>query len=130
MEDVKDREDDELVRLENSLMSGIPCDNAYFMSVYTTCMEIIEDRVINTELNKRILRPAVKAVERALVGGMFRIDLVAITLLKDVPNLLNHSKLKKLATQQNTVLNSLELCEGKSFMQPRTYINYLCKVAK
>ena len=130
MEDVKDREDDELVRLENSLMSGIPCDNAYFMSVYTTCMEIIEDRVINTELKKRILRPAVKAVERALVGGMFRIDLVAITLLKDVPNLLNHPKLKKLATQQNTVLNSLELCEGKSFMQPRTYINYLGKVAK
>ena len=65
MEDVKDREDDELIRLENSLMSGIPCDNAYFMSVYTTCMEIIEDRVINTELKKRILRPAVKAVERA-----------------------------------------------------------------
>ena len=130
MEDVKDREDDELVRLENSLMSGIPCDNAYFMSVYTTCMEIIEDRVINTELKKRILRPAVKAIERALVGGMFRIDLVAITLLKDVPNLLNHPKLKKLATQQNIVLNSLELCEGKSFMQPRTYMNYLCKVAR
>lgn len=130
MEEVIENIDLELEQLENSLRAGVPYENEYFMSVYTTCMDIIEDRVKDTELKKAILRPAVRALEYATKDGMFKVELLAIALLKDVPNLLGSKKLKKLATSRNTVLRSLEVCAGKSFMKPRTFIGYLCNLVK
>ena len=122
--------DEELESLENSLRAGVPYENEYFMSVYTTCMDIIEDRVKDVELKKEILRPAVRALEYATKDGMFKVELLAISLLKDVPNLQGHKKLKKLATSRNTVLNALEKCAGMSFMKPRTFVGYLCSLLK
>ena len=123
---------EDLQKIENTLKAGIPYDNAYFMSVYTTCMDIIKDRCQDEVTKHWLLRPAVKMLEFASKGGIFKTEAMAISLLLNVPNLVADERLKSLATSKNTTLKALEFkhASGASYTHPIQYANYLCKVAK
>lgn len=120
--------EEELQLVNNSLQSCLQYDNAYFMNAYTICRDIISDRCgDNTELEVALLRPAEEVSKYCT-----RVELLAISMLMEIPNIVDDKAVQKLATAKNTVINSLvrKNKDGFSTIQPIKYANYLCKIVR
>ena len=93
--------DEEILQMENTISSRIPFDNAYFMSVYTTCKEILGDRQ-STGVN---LARICEGLDFCGEGGSFKSEQYALLALLDT--VVNTTKLQPLATTRNTVINEI-----------------------
>ena len=120
--------EEELQVVNNTLQSCLQYDNAYFMNAYTVCRDIITDRCgDNTELEIALLQPAVELTKYSP-----KIETLAISMLMEIPNIIDSKEISKLATAKNTIINSLKRKDEDGFItaQPIRYANYLCKLVK
>ena len=113
--------DEEILQMENTISSRIPFDNAYFMSVYTTCKEILDDRQ-STGVN---LARICEGLDFCGEGGSFKSEQYALLALLDTS--VNTDKLQPLATTRNTVINGLTYVRENSitYNTPTAYVNVL-----
>lgn len=113
--------DEEILQMENTISSRIPFDNAYFMSVYTTCKEILDDRQ-STGVN---LARICEGLDFCGEGGSFKSEQYALLALLDTA--VDTTKLQPLATTRNTVINGLTYVRENSITHntPTAYVNAL-----
>ena len=113
--------DEEILQMENTISSRIPFDNAYFMSVYTTCKEILDDRQ-STGVN---LARICEGLDFCGEGGSFKSEQYALLALLDTA--VNTAKLQPLATTRNTVINGLTYVRENDITHntPTAYVNAL-----
>lgn len=125
--------DEEILQMENTISSRIPFDNAYFMSVYTTCKEILEGTIANTGVN---LARICEGLDFCGEGGSFKSEQYALLALLNTP--VDTKKLQPLATTRNTVINGLNYmsdytegdsstpeCKRACILSPTAYVNAL-----
>ena len=125
--------DEEILQMENTISSRIPFDNAYFMSVYTTCKEILENATTNTGVN---LARICEGLDFCGEGGSFKSEQYALLALLDT--FVDTDKLQPLATTRNTVINGLNYmtdykegnpstseCKRAYVISPTAYVNAL-----
>ena len=113
--------DEEILQMENTISSRIPFDNAYFMSVYTTCKEILDDRH-SIGIN---LARICEGLDFCGEGGSFKSEQYALLALLDMS--VNTAKLQPLATTRNTVINGLTYVRENdvALTTPTAYVNAL-----
>ena len=119
----------ELEVLRNTIKSEIPYDNAYFMHVHTVCTDIVNNFISEPEDEVGILRLVNKALPYAKSGGNMNTELVALTYLMEIPEVLQEEKLKELETTKNTIIKTLQKRADVDFFHPRKYVAYLVKLA-
>ena len=117
--------DEEILQMENTISSRIPFDNAYFMSVYTTCKEILEGSRINTGVN---LERICEGLDFCGEGGSFKSEQYALLALLDTA--VDTDKLQPLATTRNTVINGLTYVQDNhvGYAAPTIYVNALADI--
>ena len=116
--------DEEILQMENTISSRIPFDNAYFMSVYTTCKEILEDRhAIGVNLAR-----ICEGLDFCGEGGSFKSEQYALLALLDT--VVDTAKLQPLATTRNTVINGLTYVRENdvTYNTPTAYVNALASM--
>ena len=113
--------DEEILQMENTISSRIPFDNAYFMSVYTTCKEILDDK---QPIGVNLARIC-EGLDFCGEGGSFKSEQYALLALLDTS--VNTDKLQPLATTRNTVINGLTYVRENSITHntPTAYVNAL-----
>ena len=113
--------DEEILQMDNTISSRIPFDNAYFMSVYTTCKEILDDKQsIGVDLAR-----ICEGLDFCGEGGSFKSEQYALLALLDTA--VDTTKLQPLATTRNTVINGLTYVRENSITHhtPTAYVNAL-----
>lgn len=113
--------DEEILQMENTISSRIPFDNAYFMSVYTTCKEILDDK---QPIGVNLARIC-EGLDFCGEGGSFKSEQYALLALLDTA--VDTTKLQPLATTRNTVINGLTYVRENSITHntPTAYVNAL-----
>ena len=113
--------DEEILQMENTISSRIPFDNAYFMSVYTTCKEILDDK---QSIGVNLARIC-EGLDFCGEGGSFKSEQYALLALLDTA--VNTAKLQPLATTRNTVINGLTYVRENDITHntPTAYVNAL-----
>lgn len=116
----------ETLKMENTISSQIPFDNAYFMSVYTTCKEVLSDLPGRNEALARVCA----GLDFCKVAGNFMSEQFALLALLDVD--VDEKKLEPLATTKNTVINGLNYTKQNSvgIVQPTKYAGKLVNILK
>lgn len=115
--------DEEILQMENTISSRIPFDNAYFMSVYTTCKEILDT---TPGVNAGICFARIcEGLDFCGEGGSFKSEQYALLALLNT--LVDTKKLQPLATTRNTVINGLNYIFEKqvTYLTPTQYVNAL-----
>ena len=113
--------DKEILQMGNTISSRIPFDNAYFMSVYTTCKEILDDKQsIGVDLAR-----ICEGLDFCGEGGSFKSEQYALLAL--LYTAVDTTKLQPLATTRNTVINGLTYVRENSITHhtPTAYVNTL-----
>ena len=113
--------DKEILQMGNTISSRIPFDNAYFMSVYTTCKEILDDKQsIGVDLAR-----ICEGLDFCGEGGSFKSEQYALLAL--LYTAVDTAKLQPLATTRNTVINGLTYVRENSITHhtPTAYVNTL-----
>ena len=113
--------DEEILQMENTISSRIPFDNAYFMSVYTTCKEILDDK---QSIGVNLARIC-EGLDFCGEGGSFKSEQYALLAL--LHTAVDTAKLQPLATTRNTVINGLTYVREKDITHntPTAYVNAL-----
>lgn len=113
--------DEEILQMENTISSRIPFDNAYFMSVYTTCKEILDDK---QPIGVNLARIC-EGLDFCGEGGSFKSEQYALLALLDTA--VDTAKLQPLATTRNTVINGLTYVRENdvALTTPTAYVNAL-----
>ena len=113
--------DEEILQMENTISSRIPFDNAYFMSVYTTCKEILDDK---QSIGVNLARIC-EGLDFCGEGGSFKSEQYALLALLDTA--VDTTKLQPLATTRNTVINGLTYVRENDITHntPTAYVNAL-----
>ena len=113
--------DEEILQMENTISSRIPFDNAYFMSVYTTCKEILDDK---QPIGVNLARIC-EGLDFCGEGGSFKSEQYALLALLDTA--VDTTKLQPLATTRNTVINGLTYVRENNIAHntPTAYVNAL-----
>ena len=121
--------DEEILQMENTISSRIPFDNAYFMSVYTTCKELNEG---NKFVNKgHVFARICEGLDFCGDGTLFKSEQFALLSLLDTQ--VDTKKLKPLATTRNIVINGLDFLKDNkyvSILSPSTYVNIIAQMVK
>lgn len=115
--------DEEILQMENTISSRIPFDNAYFMSVYTTCKEILDT---TSGVNAGVCFARIcEGLDFCGEGGSFKSEQYALLALLDTS--VDTKKLQPLATTRNTVINGLNYILEKQvrYLTPTQYVNAL-----
>lgn len=113
--------DEEILQMENTISSRIPFDNAYFMSVYTTCKEILDDK---QSIGVNLARIC-EGLDFCGEGGSFKSEQYALLAL--LHTAVDTAKLQPLATTRNTVINGLTYAIENDITHhtPTAYVNAL-----